>query len=219
MPPVFAVVIPSNKRLHYETPGANRVASGRISGCASAVFTNPKELSLIHNLSKAMGFAIVVTSLTLVGASAGWAQQKAANPKQQIVGVWKLASVTHTQDGVTKAGSSFGPTPAGRLVFTSSGSYVSVNTNPNLPKFASNNRATGTADENKAVVQGSIAGFGTYDVSADGKTLTMRQESGTFANRNGGEEKRPLTLAGDEMKYTTAATVGGSSELVYKRLK
>ena len=147
------------------------------------------------------------------------AQQKGADAKSQIVGVWRLVSVTNTKDGVTKAGSSFGPTPAGRLVLTASGNYVSVNTNPNLPKFASGNRAQGTADENKAVVQGSIAGFGTYSVSADGKTLTMKQESGTFANRNGHEEKRPLTLAGDDMKYTTAATVGGSSELAFKRIK
>ena len=160
-----------------------------------------------------------VVAVTMLGTSTGWAQQKAADAKQQIVGVWKLVSVTNTKDGVTKAGSSFGPTPAGRLVFTGSGNYVSVNTNPNLPKIASNNRASGTAEENKAVVQGSIAGFGTYSVSADGKTLTMKQESGTYANRNGSEEKRPLTLAGDDMKYTTQATVGGSSELVYKRLK
>jgi hypothetical protein len=160
-----------------------------------------------------------VAALSLCVASNAWAQAKAADAKAQIVGMWKLVAVTNTKDGVTKAGSSFGPTPAGRLVFTANGNYVSVNTNPNLPKFASGNRAQGTADENKAVVQGSIAGFGTYSVSSDGKTLTMKQESGTFAVRNGFEEKRALTLSGDDMKYTTAATVGGTSELAYKRIK
>lgn len=173
-----------------------------------------------------MGRSAVVLSTVIsfvavmfMGASEGWAQAKVGDAKQQIIGVWKLVAVTNTKDGVTKAGSSFGPTPAGRLVFTGGGNYVSVNTNPNLPKFASGNRATGTAEENKAVVQGSIAGFGTYSVSADGKTLTMKQESGTFAVRNGFEEKRPLTLSGDDLKYTTAATVGGTSELIYKRVK
>jgi hypothetical protein len=156
----------------------------------------------------------------LSGASEVWAQQKAADAKQQIVGVWKLVSTANTgKDGVVKANPSFGPNPNGRMIFTSSGHYSSVNTNSNLPKFASGNRMQGTAEENKAVVQGSIASFGTYSVSADGKVLTLKQEGGTWAVRNGTEEKRNLTLAGDDMKYTTAATIGGTSELVYKRVK
>jgi hypothetical protein len=175
----------------------------------------------LSNLSTAIVRCVlsVAVVLSLCVASSAWAQAKAGDAKSQIVGMWKLVTVTNTKDGVTKAGSSFGPTPAGRLVFTANGNYVSVNTNPNLPKFASGNRAQGTAEENKAVVQGSIAGFGTYSVSADGKTLTIKQESGTFAVRNGFEEKRALTLSGDDMKYTTAATVGGTSELAYKRIK
>ena len=53
-----------------------------------------------------------------------------------------------------------------------------------------------------------------------GRVLRTRpQESGNFANRNAFQEKRPLTLAGDDLKYTTATTAGGSSELAYKRLK
>jgi hypothetical protein len=167
-----------------------------------------------------IGLSILcATSCLMAASSPAFAQAKSGDAAKQIVGMWKLAAVTNTKDGVTKAGSSFGPTPAGRLVFTASGNYVSFNTNPNLPKIASGNRATGTADENKAIVQGSIGSMGSYAVSPDGKTLTMKQESGSFANRNGMEEKRPLNISGDEMKYTTAATVGGSSELVYKRMK
>ena len=130
-----------------------------------------------------------------------------------------ISSVNTAKDGTVTKGISFGPNPAGRIVFTSSGHYVTVNTNPNLPKFASGNRAQGTAEENKAVVKGSIAGFGTYSVSADGKILTMKQEGGTWALRNGVEEKRSFALSGDDLKYTTAATVGGTSELLYKRVK
>jgi len=148
------------------------------------------------------------------------AQQKAGDPKQQIVGIWTLVSSINTaKDGKVTKGISFGPNPAGRFVFTSNGQYVTVNTNPNLPKFASGNRMQGTAEEYKAVVHGSIASFGTYSISADGKFLTLKQEGGTWALRNGKEEKRPLTLSGDDMKYTTAATVGGTSELTYKRIK
>jgi hypothetical protein len=81
--------------------------------------------------------------LAAAAASPVFAQQKSGDATKQIVGMWKLESVTNTKDGVTKAGSSFGPTPAGRLVFSPSGNYVSFNTNPNLPKIASGNRASG----------------------------------------------------------------------------
>jgi len=73
-----------------------------------------------------------------------------------------ISSVNTAKDGTVTKGISFGPNPAGRIVFTRSGHYVTVNTNPNLPKFASGNRMQGTAEENRAVVRGSIAGFGTY---------------------------------------------------------
>jgi hypothetical protein len=137
--------------------------------------------------------------------------------KNPLVGEWQLVSTTNTDDkGVTKPGS-FGPNPLGRVVFTEAGHYVSVNTRPDLPKFE--NRMTGTPDQYKAVVQGSTASYGTYKVSADGKSVTVRQEAGTFAFRNGWEEKRDLKIKGDEMRYTTTATYGGKSELVYKRVK
>lgn len=174
-------------------------------------------------IGQPVGFLSAVLSLAvmaLLGTSAVWAQQKGGDAKRQIVGVWTLVSSVNTaKDGKVTKGISFGPNPAGRFVFTSNGQYVSVNTNPNLPKFASGNRMQGTPEEYKAVVHGSIASFGTYSISPDGKVLTLKQEGGTWAARNGMEDKRPLTLSGDDMKYTTAATVGGTSELVYKRLK
>ena len=165
---------------------------------------------------------IALTAAVALAAFGGQAlaQQKAGDAKQQIVGIWTLLSSINTaKDGKVTKGISFGPNPAGRFVFLSNGQYVSVNVNPNLPKFASGNRMQGTAEEYKAVVHGSIASFGTYSVSPDGKVLALKQEGGTWALRNGKEEKRPLALSGDEMKYTTAATVGGTSELIYKRIR
>jgi len=170
------------------------------------------------NAMRTVALASAVT-LAVFGGQA-LAQQKAGDAKRQIVGTWTLVSSINTaKDGKVTNGVSFGPNPAGRFVFTRNGQYVSVNVNPNLPKFASGNRMQGTAEEYKAVVHGSIASFGTYSVSPDGKGLTLKQEGGTWALRNGKEEKRPLTLSGDEMKYTTAATVGGTSELIYKRIR
>ena len=161
----------------------------------------------------------ILAGFMLFPVSEGWAQAKAGDAKQQIVGVWRLVSVVNTTDGVVTKGSSFGPNPNGRFIFTSSGHYASVNSNPNLPKFASGNRMQGTPEEYKAVVHGSTASFGTYSVSADGKVLTLKNEGGTWAHWTGTEQKRDLTLAGDDMKYSLDASRGGRSELVYKRVK
>ena len=42
-----------------------------------------------------------------------------------------------------------------------------------LPRFASANRMSGTAEENKAVVRGSIAYFGTYAIDEAKGTISL----------------------------------------------
>ena len=144
--------------------------------------------------------------------------QSAGKAQKQIVGIWRLVSdVNKAPDGTTK--SLFTANPKGEFIFTSTGHYMSVNTRPDIPKFASGNRMQGTAEENKAVVQGTIAHYGTYTVSPDGKVLTLKVEAGTWPSWIGTEQKRDLTLKGDEMKYSLAASIGGTSELIYKRVK
>jgi hypothetical protein len=105
------------------------------------------------------------------------------------------------------------------LIFTANGYYTSVNSRPDIPKFASGSRMTGTPDENKAVVQGSIGTFGTYAVDASGKQLTYKVQGGTWPGWTGTEQKRQIMLAGDDLTMTLTASYGGTSELVYKRLK
>ena len=39
---------------------------------------------------------------------------------------------------------------------------------PDIPKFAANNRLQGTAEENKATVQGVLSYFGTYTLTRTG---------------------------------------------------
>jgi hypothetical protein len=89
-----------------------------------------------------------------------------------------------------------------------------------LPKFASNNRAKGTAEAHQAVVQGSIAYFGKYTVDEKGQTLNLFIEGSTFPNWDGENQKRSLTLIGDELKITNpTASVGGTNYQVWKRAK
>src|SRR6266576_3990692 len=87
-------------------------------------------------------------------------------------------------------------------------------------QFTSNNRATGTAEENKAVVGKSIAHFGPYSIDQADKTITFRMEKVTFPNWDGTEQKRNLIISGDEMKYVVpVGSAGGVGTVTWKRVK
>jgi hypothetical protein len=78
-----------------------------------------------------------------------------------------------------------GAHPMGRVMFSPEGRYSFINTRADLPKFASNNRAKATAEENAAVVEGSLSHFGQYSVDEAEKSITFRIES---ASRGGSVE-------------------------------
>ena len=92
---------------------------------------------------------------------------------------------------------------------------------PDLPMFASNNRTTGSADENKAVVQGSSVYFGSYSVSEAEKSLVFQIEGSIFPNWSGTTQKRSvLTLSGDNLVLRNAAASGGGvAEIHWRRVK
>ena len=157
-----------------------------------------------------LGFAL------LPGSAVG--QQKSL--KDQIVGSWTYA----TADTVRPDGSrvpTWGPNFSGLVIFGSDGRFVSLIGRADVPKFVSGSRASGTADENKAAVNGSIALFGTYTINETDRSLIYHIERSSFPNWSGTEQKRPFTLAGDELKYTVpAASAGdGRAEVVLKRVK
>ena len=89
-----------------------------------------------------------------------------------------------------------------------------------LPKFISNNRMSGTQEENKAVVQGSIAYFGTYSIDEATHVLTVNVEGSTFPNFAGGTQTRILSFNGDEVTYfNPTPSMGGSAKVTYHRAK
>jgi len=138
---------------------------------------------------------------------------------EQVVGAWTYVSV----DTVRPDGSRtpmYGPNPQGLVIFDGHGHYALVNARAGQPKFTSNDRMNGTPVENEAVVHGSIAHFGGYIVNETDKTITFHIETSTFPNWNGVEQRRPFTLMGDELKWTTpTASGGGSGEVVLRRAK
>lgn len=146
------------------------------------------------------------------------AAAETGTPTAQVVGTWSYVSV----DIVRADGSRqplYGPNPQGLAVFDSGGRYILMTSRADIAKFASANRTEGTPDENKAVVQGAIAHFGTYTVNEADKTITFHIATSTFPNWNGIDQKRPFTVSGDTLKWTTPASSGGTAEVVLRRLK
>jgi hypothetical protein len=158
-----------------------------------------------------------LTSATLAALllSASAFAQSAAD----LVGTWMLVSSTTERDGTRTE--QFGAGAKGMLSFDSAGHFMLTIIGSDLPRFASNNRAGGTADENKAVVSRSIAMIGNYSVNSADKTLTFKVESATFPNWNGTQQKRLLSSVDrDTLKYVTpTASSGGVGTVIWKRAK
>jgi len=145
-------------------------------------------------------------------------QQAGSTLENRLVGTWMLVSnYTDREDG-TKF-DSFGPNPTGIVMFGGDGRLSLQVLRSNLPKFASNYRQEGTAEENKAVVQGSICYFGTYTVDEAAKALTFHIEGCSFPNWNGTDQKRFLSLAGDELTWSGVGSTGMHFHAVWKRAK
>ena len=159
--------------------------------------------------------ALAITALTI---GVAWPAAAIAETAKDFVGTWTLVSSITEQAG--NKSDTFGPSAKGVLVYDANGRYVIIFIGANLPKFASNNRTTGTADENKAIVGGSLAHFGTYVVNEADKSFTFRVASATFPNWDNTDQKRPFVITGNELKYTTpTGTAGGTVTLTWKRAK
>ena len=135
--------------------------------------------------------------------------QAAAQSAKDLVGAWTLVTAD-----------AFGANPKGTVIFEPNGRFAVMLMRADLGKYASNNRAQGTAAENKATVEGSIAYFGTYSVS--GTDLNFHIEGSTFANWTGTDQKRTnVTIAGDELKWIqpTPSAGGPAVPVVWRRVK
>ena len=155
--------------------------------------------------------------LAFLCAGSAIAQQKSI--KDEIVGTWTLVAVNAERADGSK-GEPFGPNPKGTIIFTGDGHFSLVQLRAELPRIAANDRAKATAEEAQAIVDGSIAYYGTYTVNEAEKTIAPKLEGGTYANIVGGpEQKRIITaLTADELKFTNPRTPAGVTLLtVWKR--
>jgi hypothetical protein len=162
------------------------------------------------------GFSCLAVSAMLAAALAAPGAALGQSLKEQVVGAWRTVSIYNEKDGVKEH--LYGEKPVGLTVFDRSGSYISYLSKPDLPKFAAKNRLKGTDAEYRAVVQGIIAGFGTYTVEGD--TVVIKWVASSYPNRAGTTEKRTYKISGDELtSVNPTAASGGTSYTKFARVK
>jgi lipocalin-like protein len=140
-----------------------------------------------------------------------------AQTAKDLVGTWANVSNVSVRPDGSKT-DIFGPKGTGTAIFGSDGRFAIININPDTPKFASNNRAQGTPEENKAAVLGAIALYGTYSVA--NKVIAFKVEGSSFPNWTGTEQKRTIkSFTKDQFTWTLPASIGGTAEVTWKRMK
>ncbi len=139
--------------------------------------------------------------------------------KEQLIGTWTLVSWEGTRADGTKY-HDFGEQPNGLNTFDANGQFSAIFMRPDLPKIASSDRATATADEAQAIVRGSLTYFGTYTVGETDNTILLHLKGTTFPNMST-EAKRLVTFIGaEELRYRNPSSAsGGQIEVVWKRSK
>lgn len=165
-----------------------------------------------------MALIAMVGAVLAIGI-AGNTPAQAASLKQQIVGTWAYVSVEIAKSDGSRV-HPFGDNPNGIAVFDRNGHFAFVLTRADVPKYASNNRLTGTADENQAAVRGALAQFGTYTINQADHSLTLHIAGASYPNIVGVDRKFIITaISKTELKWTVpAATSGGAASVVLKRV-
>jgi hypothetical protein len=139
--------------------------------------------------------------------------------REQLAGSWQFVLTAVQRKDGTRA-DVFGAHPNGLLMFHPDGYFTMINTRPGRPKYASGNRVQGTAEEFRDTVLGSLAYFGTYTVDEGRSAFVLKVWGSTFPDYEGGEQVRPFTIVGDELRSINPnPTQGGPAlDLVLKRL-
>lgn len=145
-------------------------------------------------MTKALALACVLGPLLTAAAA------RAEPPPNKVLGTWRMVSAQIEQNGDSRP--AYGPRPNGMLVFTPDMNFVEVLTDATLPRFASDVRGKGTAQENQAAMAGGIGFFGTYTVDEKGEFSGNRVDGSTFPNWVGSvrtSRQLRLVVEGDRM--------------------
>ena len=164
--------------------------------------------------------ALILYGLLHLGAYSEPFFQPGKRTKNKVVGTWKLQTGYIERNG--KRMDLLGKHPSGQLIFTNDGRFNVVVNNPDIPRFASEDRAKGTAEEMKTAVVNSLGLYGTYTVDVKGDFLAQHIIGSTFPNWNNldrGRDEITEIVEGDRMLEHLKVAGGATVVIEWHRVK
>jgi len=171
-------------------------------------------------------FAGLVMTITVAGKPADASDKiKKSNKikhmkKNNVVGTWNLISGYLDNHGTRI--DILGPHPGGMLVFTEDLRFIVIVHNPDIPKFASGDRANATPEEYKTAVTNSLGVYGTYTVDENGGFGEEHILGSTFQNMNGhtrGKNEITVKVEGNSLMEIQKIADGIAVHLDWERAK
>jgi hypothetical protein len=117
-----------------------------------------------------------------------------------IVGTWELVKA----DKILPNGQQvedYGASPHGLVIFTPEGRYSVQIYRGDRKKFASGDRAKGTAEEYKDASLSMSVHFGRYSVDNSKSTITFEIDRSSFPNTDDTTRITPYVLKGEELSW------------------
>ena len=141
-----------------------------------------------------------------------------AKDMNPLTGIWTLVAADLLKPDGTRV-HDYGENPKGQLIIDAHGHYSIQIYASERPRFASNDKATGTPEEFKAAVIGSSVHFGTIEVDEAAHVMTLHLDHSAYPNQEGTQQKRVYELTGDELSYRVPPRPDGSIPVsVWRRL-
>ncbi|MFC0512996.1 lipocalin-like domain-containing protein [Mucilaginibacter angelicae] len=138
--------------------------------------------------------------------------------KNNVAGTWNLVSGYLDNHGTHI--NILGPHPAGMLIFTEDLHFIVIVHNPDIPKFASGDRANATPEEYETAVTNSLGVYGTYTVDENGDFGEEHVLGSTFQNMNGhtrGKNEIDVKVDGNRLMEIQKIGDGIAVHLDWKR--
>lgn len=141
-------------------------------------------------------------------------------PKNNVVGTWTpISAIVHKNGTETFP---YGKNPTGRLIFTSEMQFLEYIMDSETPPFKSKIRGEGTDKENRRLLNGSLALYGTYTVDKEGNFAGNRVEGSSFPNWVGNirtTDDLSLIVEGNSMTELFFRPSGAKVEIIWKRVQ
>lgn len=135
----------------------------------------------------------------------------------QLAGVWRLRHMTLAAE----QDNTYGAAPDGLLTLTEDLQLSLAVVGSDLPHVTSGDRMAATAEENRAIVQGSVGLYGTYRVDSDGAFLDQHIDGSTNPSLTGqtiGGATVALATTGDELVLTSHTAQLPTGETTWRRV-